>query len=229
MLAAAFIGMAAAAIAVALRTRYELYSLHAIGVLNDTGYVFRLYHSTLSRIDQLALGILAAVLAPWFNAQGWARKLSGAKLATWIGLAMAAAALIGFPQIPVMEFFVLGVIFAAMVLWAQRPATRTPSTHPIERAPLALLTNAGKLSFGLYLFHPFTRWWVQAVFRRFNLGASVTASLLFLVSWLAITWVLADVSYRFLEGPLLDKARARVAVMLSGARGRVSPAPQAAA
>lgn len=225
-LASAFLGMAACAIAVAIRTRFELHSLVSLGMLKDPWFTFRLYHSTLARIDQLAIGIVCAVVAPWFNAQAWAR--GGGRAATWAGLAAALAVLVWFPQVKVLDFAALGLLFGLAVLWAQRPAA-VPSPHWLERWPLRWLAETGKLSFGLYLIHPVTRFWMLSAFRRAGLELGPRTVPFFLIMWIGISWVLAYASFRLFEGPILDHARALANQILRGPRQSSTAVSRAAA
>src|SRR5207253_9675005 len=125
-------------------------------------------------------------------------------------------------------FFILGALFAVGILWAQRPGARNGSAHSAERLPLAILANAGKLSFGLYMIHPVSRFWMNSLFGRWHVPPSALAAVLFLTGWLAISWVLAYASYHLLEEPLLDRARSRVSAMIAG-KASVFAKPQAAA
>jgi peptidoglycan/LPS O-acetylase OafA/YrhL len=125
------------------------------------------------------------------------------------------ALLLLVPNHPVAEFFGLGIAFALAMLWVQRPAARTLSVHTLERPVLAVLANAGKLSFGLYMFHPFVRHWCLTALERPGWGAGRYAGVLMLAMWIPATWAIAWASYRYLEEPLLEWARRRVSAMLA--------------
>lgn len=207
-LASAFLGLALAAIAVSLVYRYELFALRAEELLPEKWYVFKLFHSTLTRLDQLALGLLAAVVSQAFN--GWrpAGSARWVRASTWSVIAVCLGALLYFPKWNIFGFLALGVIFAACMLWVQRPAVRALTLGRWESRLMAPLVYVGKLSFGLYLFHPITRTWVDRLLPTTALPAgSSVRSIVFLAVWVVGTTALAAVSYRFLEEPLLAAAR----------------------
>jgi peptidoglycan/LPS O-acetylase OafA/YrhL len=207
-LAAAFIGLALAAIAVSLVYRWELFSLRADELLPEQGYIFKLFHSTLARMDQLALGLLSAVLAKRFNGLKVAGDGRWVRVSTWGVIAVSLGALVYFPHRPVVGFLLIGILFAASVLWLQRPAVRTLVMSRWESALMAPLVYVGKLSFGLYLFHPITRTWVEQLLPTSLLPAgSSLRAVVFLTVWTVGTTALAAVSYRFFEEPLLSAAR----------------------
>lgn len=216
-LAAAFVGTALCAIAVSLRFRYELLNLFQAHLLDEGVYTFKLFHSTLSRVDELALGLLCAVGAPALNRQGWAKRPSAWLTASaWGCGAICMGVLSELPHLPVIGFLLTGLAFAACVLWLQVPALEETSSNPVEVAAVQILGNIGKLSFGLYLFHPFTRLWTINLLNSFHVRQEGRLSaLLFLGVWFPVTWILAGLSYRFLERPLLGWARGRSREILS--------------
>ncbi len=207
-LAASFLGLALAAIAVSLVHRYHLLDLRTEGLLPEHGFIFRMYHSTLARMDQLALGLLSAIVAPALNRLWIARDERWVCVSTWAAIGVALALLVYYPVRYIEGPLVLGLVFAGSLLWVQRPVVRTLALGRWESRLMAPLVYVGKLSFGLYLFHPITRRWVDMLLPTSSLPAGSDArSVVFLGVWLLSTTVLAGVSYRFFEEPLLALAR----------------------
>jgi peptidoglycan/LPS O-acetylase OafA/YrhL len=209
-LAAAFIGIALCAVCVAARYRYEIHVLYRGHLIGDPHYVPMLFFGTLSRMDQLALGLASAVLARGLNRRLAAHPERFPRLATWAGIALCLACIAFFPHRPVFGFSVMGLVFSACVLWAQRPAAQAAVDSGLEPRLVRVIANVGKLSYGLYLIHPVTRHWMLEAFTRWNLPLEPRTVLVFLIPWFLATWGIAAMSYRFLEAPLLENARRTV-------------------
>jgi peptidoglycan/LPS O-acetylase OafA/YrhL len=219
-LAAAFTGLSLAAIAVSLVHRQDLANLRFDGALDESAYIFRLFHSTISRMDQLAVGLLTAVVAPRFNALRLARSARWAGASTWLAIALCLALLVYLPHRPVKGFLLIGLVFAACLLWVQRPAARALSVGRVQGWLLAPLLTVGKLSFGLYVFHAFVRRWVPALLpAALTQHGSLLHASAFVAVWVVATLVIAALSYRFFEEPLNALARRK-------AKQFVQPLPQ---
>ncbi len=96
-LASAFLGLGLAAIAVPLVYRYVLLELQQHHGLGDSAYVFMLFHGSLSRVDQLGVGLLCAVAAPAFNRLPLARAGAWAAATSWAAVAAVVGVLMYFP------------------------------------------------------------------------------------------------------------------------------------
>lgn len=213
-LAAAFLGLALVTVAVSVFHRREIAQRLLTGSLEEKWFTFDLFHSTLSRMDQLALGLTSAVVARWFDASRLGNSSVAPRLVTWSSIALAIAVILFFPHKQVYGFTVMGVVFAAIVLLAQRPTART-ELKGVEALLLKPLLSIGKLSFGLYLLHPLLRPAASAITTWAHVATDgLGAASLYLGVWLALTWVLAAVSYRFFETPFLNFARRRAAALL---------------
>ncbi len=207
-LTSAFLGLSLAAIAVSLVYRREIFVMHREGLLPDNLYIFKLFHSTLSRMDQLAVGLITAVASHAFNGWTWARSERHARLSTWAVIVLCLGFLVYFPHRPVVGFLVIGLFFGACLLWVQRPAARMLTLGRWEARALWPVTSIGKLSFGLYVFHPITRTWVDKLLPTSALPeGSAPRAVVLLAVWIAVTTVLAAVSYQFFEEPILSAAR----------------------
>lgn len=215
-LATAFVGMAVVAILVSLRARVDLVQLRASHVFEDPLFIYRTYHSTLARLDQLALGVLAAVAALWFNERPFATNRRNALGSTWVVLAATVAALTFAPQFGPLEFLVIGVCFALAVLWLQRPAARgLDAPRPVQWL-VRLVGWVGQLSFGLYLVHPYVRHLLLALMKRSELTFTSRTAAIFLFVWTVLSVIVAAIVYRWFETPFLTLARRWSRRILSG-------------
>ncbi len=216
-LAAAFVSLGVVTVLVALKTRFDLVNLHNARVLDDSSFTFRLYFNTFSRIDQLGLGLMTAVFAPRLNVMAIMQSRRWVTLSSWLAIALLLAVLLFLPQSARFEFLVIGVLFAAVVVWVQRPATwdHAKQMPLLERWLVKVLGNIGKVSFGFYLFHPFVRGWVLSAMPGLGLGEGVEHHRRFLLVWVLATWALAYASYRLIEEPLLRWARSRATKLVA--------------
>jgi peptidoglycan/LPS O-acetylase OafA/YrhL len=206
VLAAAFFGVALVVVAVAIRYRVELVDLLNNQHIEQNVYIGKLYHSTLGRMDQLALGILTALIAPFVSARVKLRSPAW----PWLAIAVTILAIMYMPQWPVLGHTLLGLVFVVCVLVAQLPTLRVPQRAPV-RTGVGLIAHIGQVSFGLYLFHPIFRRWLWPLIEHQDWGGPTVHALRFLSIWIAVAWVAAAVSFRFIETPILRWARERPA------------------
>jgi peptidoglycan/LPS O-acetylase OafA/YrhL len=159
-------------------------------------------------MDQLALGLISAIVAPTLNRLWIARDARWVRASTWAAIGVTLGLLLYYPHRYIVGPFVVGLVFTASLLWVQRPAVRTLALGRWESRLMAPLVYVGKLSFGLYLFHPITRRWVDMLLPTSALPAGSDArAVVFVAVWILGTTVLAGLSYRFFEEPLLAIAR----------------------
>jgi peptidoglycan/LPS O-acetylase OafA/YrhL len=148
----------------------------------------------LSRCDGLLLGaLLAAILA---DREQPARSRLGPVFAA---LAVAAAALLAVVPdgrfgsstgLTLVNLAYAGLV-GSVVVYSGRPALR-----PL-RSPW--LTGVGRMSYGLYLYHPFTFALVELIQYRSGVHGHAVTNLAKLPVTLGVAWL----SWRFLERPLL--------------------------
>jgi peptidoglycan/LPS O-acetylase OafA/YrhL len=203
VLAAAFSSIALVVVAVSIRYRVELVDLLTHHKLEESVYIGKLFHSTLGRMDQLALGLGAAVLAPLVSRR---LRLRSA-LWPWGAVLTTVLAIMYFPQWPVLGHTLLGLVFVVCVVVAQLGTLATPRTLGTSQA-VRLIAHIGKVSFGLYLFHPMFRSWLFPLWEKVAWGSRLGKAGSFLCVWLAVAWAFAALSYRYLEAPILAWARA---------------------
>lgn len=208
LLAATLAGFSLCAVVVSVRFRYELAGLRSAGNLDETMFVFRLFHSSLARMDQLAIGVLGAIAAQTFNSFRLAKIVWWPRFTTWVVIGASILVLMYFPQKSILTFFLVGLWFGGAVLWVQRPAARNLLPPTIESMVRSGLSWLGQLSFGLYVVHPIARDWVLRLFELMEWPSTRRYAALFFVLWLGLSTALAWLSYTFLESPILEKARA---------------------
>jgi len=192
------------------------------------GYTFRLYHSTLARLDQLGLGLLAATAAERFNAWRVASSPRFARSGSWAAILAVAALITWTPQHAKLEFTALGVAFALLLLWVQRPAAREVVPGRAEALLAGSVGHLGKLSFGLYLLHPVCRRWTGRLMEAAGIQPGAVNAALFVACWLALTWALAWAVYAWVEEPTLRWARRHADRLLGVSRPAAAPLPSAA-
>jgi peptidoglycan/LPS O-acetylase OafA/YrhL len=155
-----------------------------------------LYYSTVTRFDALAIGCLAAlarwrVALPWFRGAGWLA-------AGWLGYAY----LTYHSDLP--ETFTLGLSSAALATAGVVLAVvREPTGRLARVLSQPALVRLGVLSYGLYLWNllPFQAWQIFSG-ERPGLAGTLTC--------LAIGYTAAELSYRWVEQPMIGWARARI-------------------
>jgi len=144
------------------------------------------FTGTLTCIDALALGVLAALMPPWKNKSSW--------LALGLGvLGLIAAYLAKFDM--AYGLVTTGVAAATMLVIQ---ATRSVKVKVLP--PVKILARFGQLSYGLYLLHP------MAFFLIFPLVLRLPPSVGFLL-FLAASFALASISAAVFERPIERKLR----------------------
>ena len=204
----AFLAVPLLMAAVALVYRTEMLTYQAWGALPQGIVVTRVFFSTLARIDAMGYGLFAAALL--FPSRQTKLKVSPlvSRLLVWPVLALLV---LGFDNIPngtVTGFTLVSVLCVACIGFV----TRLPSGRiegwlgRVIGAAEALFVSAGTLSYGLYLFHPLTRYALEQYDPGLK-GGTARGSWLFLLCWLAVTWLLALASYHLFERRLLERVR----------------------
>lgn len=90
-----------------------------------------------------------------------------------------------------------------------------PGSHVVRALEWRPIARAGLVSYGIYLFHSPVRTPVVALARRMELDSP----LVLFVATFALTWGVAEVSFRLLEQPILAWSRR----FRAGRRGRIAP------
>jgi peptidoglycan/LPS O-acetylase OafA/YrhL len=171
------------------------------------------YTETLSRVDALAIGALAATFGlSWLAAQPRARNLASA-----VGLLALAAFLALVLRAPHLAswlfnggYTLVALLSAVLVLAA---ATVAPGTLLSRVLGHRVLCWFGTRSYGLYLFHmP-----VVHAFEHLRERQDPMNFVLVTIGRVGVTALIAELSFRFLETPLREWAR-RVADELHARR-----------
>ncbi len=149
------------------------------------------------KIDVMALGGLSALL--YFHESKWLTFLYNRTLQ--IGLyAMLLVLLISKVVIPILHFEVFGGIFALIIL---NLATNKDSIFSIEHP---LLNYFGKISYGIYMYHPL----VIGLVLTSLLALEVFSSYLLYPLSAVLTLLVAHLSYNWLELPFLRKKETKI-------------------
>ncbi|MBD2758764.1 acyltransferase [Yimella sp. cx-573] len=158
----------------------------------------RFYFGTDSHSSGLLLG---AALAVWRDGAGFGSSVPALRPARWVTTLLGVAALgvvvwsfwaIDSWSVPLYRygFAALGVVTAVLIAAATRPG-------PLARAlDLPLLAAIGRRSYGLYLWH-----WPVFVFTRPGVDVPLTGHANIALR-LALTAVLAEISYQAIEQPI---------------------------
>jgi peptidoglycan/LPS O-acetylase OafA/YrhL len=164
-----------------------------------------------SQIDLLAAGSAIAVLAAarpvaWMRRLGYLLAGAGVVVAgamvAHAGLGVFWSAFTWVP-LPIGPYFptAMAVLFAGIVALT---ATRAPLTRWLANRPMMRI---GKISYGLYLFHPFVFTWIDRLSAPLRpTGPKSWASRLVVLGIMAAkvgaTVLVAECSWRFFEGPI---------------------------
>jgi peptidoglycan/LPS O-acetylase OafA/YrhL len=207
----AFIAAALILVLLPLIYRTEMIAYRDWGALDASIVVTRVFFATLSRIDAMGYGLLiAAAFSPMERP-----KLSLAplldRLVIWSVVLVLVLGMHVIPNGTVFGFSAVSLLSVSAIALAVRlPYGALPV---VPRYSLGLfevaLANAGTLSYGLYLFHPLTRY----ILRSWGVESLLTShrgAWTFFAIWLAFTWLLSFVSYRLFERKVLDSARAQL-------------------
>jgi peptidoglycan/LPS O-acetylase OafA/YrhL len=176
----------------------------------------RVYYGTDTRASGLLLGAaLACVWAPWRltrrTGPGAPFLLDAAGVGSLVALGLLLARTDEFGAFLYRGgFFVVGVLTCVAIAVVVHPAARLGRVLGV--APLVWV---GVRSYALYLWH-----WPVYMVTRPRLDVPLTG-LPLLALRLAITFVLAELSYRYVEVPIRQGALGRLAARLAASHGEV--------
>jgi peptidoglycan/LPS O-acetylase OafA/YrhL len=166
-----------------------------------------IYFSPLLRPDSILLGMALALIAP---------HISGRSLTAVLALVVSAAIFFSLPNVYVtgpstIALFPAAAVMCASILWLSLNApwlTRILGSR--------VLVYLGKRSFGLYVFHlvafAFGRAYVLPWMSWISVGPATSFFMTFVIT-LAISTIMAAVSYRFFERPFLLMKDKRAVVL----------------
>ena len=165
-----------------------------------------LYVLTPFRLDGLAAGSLLALLRldlpnPRRYVPHGLATLCLAALASGMVIAFAGDALWGTPPMLTLGFTFLAVAFASLVFLSIALPGEALLPRLLEWKPLRA---AGKVSYAMYVFHwPVTSALRDAGFRPAAIAPGAFGWIVYLVALVGVVSVLANLSWRLLEGPCL--------------------------
>ena len=187
---------------------------------------------TWCRADDLALGILAAILVRERGAWKWLSSKQSVLIAGFVGLLVLDGYLSvkGFLGRGILERTILGTGWG-LLFWTGLMIVVT-GAPPLIRSALSapILRYVGKVSFAVYIFHLPLLHLLHNVF--FKAAPVITGFPTFGVTLLAlaIAFGLADLSWRFFEHPLIRWAHARFRFEdVVAPKGTLQPLPRGGA
>ncbi len=156
----------------------------------------RLYYGTDVRAQALLVGLaLAMLLTPDRRGRAPRLRRSTAEALGWIGTLLSFSAFFVLDETGRWVFEGGGMLLFALMAACMGASALDPRPLRINRLmSFPPLVHLGQISYGLYLFH-----WPIATWLPLDQLPTVVA----LVIKLALTWVCAVLSYRFLELPVL--------------------------
>jgi peptidoglycan/LPS O-acetylase OafA/YrhL len=175
-----------------------------------------LYGHTLSCIGDMAMGALGAWVASSHNGRAWVKSWS---IATILGIHGSLVAMYLFRHLLaqsslaglVMERSIIAVLATGVILY-QCFGPRTLLSLPES----GYLGRLGRISYGLYCLHTIGILVAIQVLHRVGLDAQLWHVLILQTALsLAVSILLAEVSYRFYESPFL-RLKDRFAVIIRG-------------
>lgn len=161
----------------------------------------------VTRFDCLMIGAIGAIL--YFRKTKWFIKISQNK---WIG-ALAIALLVFSQWNAIFPTPIRHQVLAVVSLFAIM-GQLAPS-KPLLNLENRLFDSIGKISYGIYIIHPLLIFYLSIVWRKMNVSMNETVqAIIIYIGVTIITYVVAWLSYRFLERPFL-KLKSRFAIVQS--------------
>lgn len=155
----------------------------------------------LSRFEAIALGAIAAKL--FVDGSGSIMKFLYTKKAQWLCIACILI-LLSLGRLPkAYGHFAHALFFAVLVLNLAREES---SVIKLSWRPMQYI---GKISYGMYVYHPIIMVIVLKLFLLFTSGnePTVAANVLLYVGVYSATIAVAAISYRFMERPMMNWGR----------------------
>jgi peptidoglycan/LPS O-acetylase OafA/YrhL len=164
---------------------------------------------TLCRIDTLAMGSLIAVIF-----QDPIQRATLVRLSRWCFLPVVLLSFGSFfvlsgsqmPLLPTFKYSLFAVLCSLTLVIALSPGRFNPAPRILS---VPALRSLGRISYAIYVFHPFVLLWInrrlydsQATPLHGKFYPSVIAEL---VIYLIVCVLLARVSWRVFEGPILRR------------------------
>lgn len=162
----------------------------------------------LFRIDCMAIGAIAAYITYHGNFKKWLGTLYSPVSQLGAVLLFLLLLLAGYSHY-VFEHLVYAILAAVIIL---NLATNKKTLFHLERPFFDFM---GKISYGLYVFHPLVIFWMRSLLRVDTSGGGIGYWALFTVGCFCITTIIASVSYRYFEKPILAY-KTRFAHIVSG-------------
>lgn len=165
---------------------------------------------TPCRADQLALGVLLAVIWATPDAKNWV--VSRISSVYWV-VGLTGAGILVFEYlfdaqvkhtyalVMAFERSFVGLFFASLLVVA---LTRKES-HFAKLTRAAFLRRLGRISYCVYIIHLAMKWVASHVLFHKDPEFTDWRYLFVVVLGLALTWIVAELSWRFIEDPLIHR------------------------
>lgn len=164
-----------------------------------------IYFHTFSVISDFAVGGFGALLAhssrltPYIAS--WKKGLQAIIYIGIIGVVVASEKLLTGNVLFIQRF----VIASAFLLFILIQVSSNSVFLPFDR--FKFLREAGKRTYGFYLFHCIALFYCSELFKQFGWTESIWYFLLFIACAFGLTTTLAFLSYRYFEEPILKLKR----------------------
>lgn len=157
------------------------------------------FYFTLTRMDALALGALLATAEgeDWGASRRWRLAMGALGVAAVLGAVWVAAGSRGAVWLQALKFTPLAAFYGCVIAWCAFGRVPGHVERLLGRGPLAV---AGRISYGLYVFHPF-------VILAMPAGWVASHAWLGILAVMGASCVVASSSYYLLERPFLRMKR----------------------
>lgn len=160
-----------------------------------------LYFHTFSVMSDLAFGGILGLLAFKNKLVGWIRGLRSSQLfliyIIGIGLIFTDSLyLLG--TLSIFERLIPSIFFSFMIL---EQVYSDQSLFKVDR--IKGFFHAGEISYGFYMFHCIVLYYMSVLFSEMGWVYNISGFILFVITSLVVTYVLAHYSYAYFERPFL--------------------------
>ncbi|MGH9685827.1 MAG: acyltransferase family protein [Candidatus Acidiferrales bacterium] len=167
------------------------------------------YRLTICRADALAAGVLLAILWRDKDALSWILNHRKAMYAVFASLSLGVVGLATFHPgqfglLSVIGYSCIDLFFTNLLLWTLLAPKGTWGAF----CRWSFLTGLGGVSYCVYIIHLAANAVCHAVLARSGGGISTWPGLLATIVAAGVTWLVATISWRFFESPLLRRGHA---------------------
>jgi peptidoglycan/LPS O-acetylase OafA/YrhL len=159
------------------------------------------------QVDALAAGVLVAIAFQYWDRESIKKWMSGALLVGFIGLAtvVMAAGTSAFrtPALWAKLWYAPFLVSALALFFGGAVGLVALGLKSFRLLRLGFLRHVGKISYGIYLYHPFVFAAVFAFAKTYRLEGGLIYRFGTIAACLGLTYVVALASWRLIESPIL--------------------------